>query len=340
MMKRRLFSTSALVAVAFVLTACPTGTTTPAAPAAKVDVATGSNVQKSLAADAATGTKAVTVTFGNVSVAGSVEIKSTTTAPTLPSGVTLSTGGVFFDVTTSAKFDKATLCFDNDKVVSGSKLLHYADSKWNDRTTTVTPPKICGEFPSFSPVAIVTGSLSAASPTPTASTAATPAATATATPTATATTTATPTPTPTPAATTAAPTQAATQAPTAAPTEAPTVAPTVAPTPVPTPAPTPARTFAPAPPTSGLVIHGTVTDAATGAPVDQACVTLGPPIRCFTTTDPNGKYVINLSDLAARSGTSWDMYILRNTPEPKYAQVYSGVFVVSGVVKKDFQLTK
>jgi hypothetical protein len=34
------------------------------------------------------------------------------------------------------------------------------------------------------------------------------------------------------------------------------------------------------------------------------------------------------------------MYILRNTPEPKYAQVYSGVFVVNGVVTKDFQLTK
>jgi hypothetical protein len=104
--------------------------------------------------------------------------------------------------------------------------------------------------------------------------------------------------------------------------------------------PTPARTFAPAPPASGLVIYGQVTDSATGQPIDQACVTLGPPIRCFTTTDPNGNYIINLSDLAAPSGSTWDMYILRNTPEPKYGQIYSDKFVVSGLTKKDFKLTK
>ncbi|MEK7284729.1 MAG: hypothetical protein AAB114_02590, partial [Chloroflexota bacterium] len=128
-------------------------------------------------------------------------------------------------------------------------------------------------------------------------------------------------------------------APTAAPTPAPaTPEPTPAPTPAPTP--TPARTFAPAVPATGLVIWGIVTDAATGLPIDQACVTLGPPIRCFTVTDPNGKYVINLSELAASSGTQWRMYSLRTTPEPKYAQVDSGSFVVSGVVQKDFKLTK
>ncbi|MBM4433732.1 MAG: hypothetical protein FJ028_01210, partial [Chloroflexi bacterium] len=152
-MKRRLFGTSALVAVALVLTACPTGTQTPAAsPAAKADVSTGTNVTKQLAADPATGTKAVTVTFGNVTTAGTVEIRTTTLPQALPSGFKLSTGSVVFDVTTTAKFDKANLCFENDKVTAKSKLLHFTDSRWNDRTTAVRPPKICGDFPSFSPV--------------------------------------------------------------------------------------------------------------------------------------------------------------------------------------------
>jgi hypothetical protein len=70
------------------------------------------------------------------------------------------------------------------------------------------------------------------------------------------------------------------------------------------------------------------------------CITLGPPIRCWTTTGADGRFTINLSELAAQSGSQWDLYALRNTVEPKYAQAYSGVFTVSGVVTKDFKLTK
>jgi hypothetical protein len=331
-----------------VLTACPSGTQTPAAPAAKADVGTGTNVTKQLAADPATGTKAVTVTFGNVSTAGTVEIKTTTAPQPVPTGFKLSTGTVVFDVVTTAKFDKADLCFENDKVTAKSKLLHFTDSKWNDRTTTVQPPKICGAFPSFSPVAIVEEDPAAqasptptrtASPTPAPTATATPAATATATPTAAATATAAPTQAP---ATQAPATQApATQAPVA--TVAPTPQPTVAPTPAPTPTPSPTPRVvanAPACPTTGLAICGTVVDASTNAPIAEACITLGPPIRCFTTTGGDGRYVINLTELAAQSGSTWDLYALRNTPEPRYAQVYSGTFVVSGVVTKDFRLTR
>jgi hypothetical protein len=353
-MKRLLFSTSALLTIALVLTACPSGTVTPtAAPAAKADVATGTNVQKSLAADASTGTKAVTVTFGNVTAAGTVEIK---TAPPpavpLPRGFKLSTGAVVFDVTTTAKFDKATLCFENDKVTAKSKLLHFVDGKWNDRTTTVQPPKICGEASSFSPWAIAEEDPAAqASPTPTPTAAPTatptPAATATATPAATPTATATPTAaaTPTPAAATAPPAK------TAAPTPAPTVAPT--PTPVPTPAPTPTPSPTPTPlptiarptvPTSGLAIHGRVVNAA-GQPVAGACITLGPPIRCFTFTSRTGNaandgyWLINLSELAAPSGSEWDFYVITaNYTTPSYAQYYSGKFVVSSVVEKNATL--
>lgn len=154
---------------------------------------------------------------------------------------------------------------------------------------------------------------------------------------------ATPSPTETPAPTeTPSPTNAATDDPpapaivTAPPqTRSPS---TPAPTPVPTPRPTatPARTIAPPPPAAGLVIYGRVTDAATGAPVDQACVTLGPPIRCWTYTDPAGNYLIDLGAVAASPGGTWDIYILKAN---QYAQWYSGKFVVNGPVRRDAQLT-
>jgi hypothetical protein len=57
-------------------------------------------------------------------------------------------------------------------------------------------------------------------------------------------------------------------------------------------------------------------------------------------TGPDGRYVINLSEIAAPSGSQWDMYALRNTLDPKYAQAYSGKITVSGVVTYDFKLTK
>ena len=85
------------------------------------------------------------------------------------------------------------------------------------------------------------------------------------------------------------------------------------------------------------MISGTVTDADTGTPIYQACVTLGPPITCFTTTDPNGRYVINLSQLGAASGTTWDMYFLKSGI---YEQTYTGKFVVSGPVQKDARLRR
>ncbi len=39
-------------------------------------------------------------------------------------------------------------------------------------------------------------------------------------------------------------------------------------------------------------------------------------------------------------GQTWDLYALRTTPDPKYAQLYSGTFVVNGIVTKDFVLAK
>lgn len=76
-------------------------------------------------------------------------------------------------------------------------------------------------------------------------------------------------------------------------------------------------------------IHGSVTDAMTGAALADVCVTLGPPIRCFTRTDASGFYRIDLAALAARDGQTWDMYFLKS---PGYQTVYSDKFVVDGPV--------
>jgi hypothetical protein len=105
-----------------------------------------------------------------------------------------------------------------------------------------------------------------------------------------------------------------------------------------TPSPTP-NIARPVVPTSGLIIHGRVTNAS-GAGVGNACVTLGPPIRCWTrtstgTTANTGYFLINLSEIAAPSGSQWDYYVVQTT----CAQYYSGTFVVSGVVQKNATLS-
>lgn len=78
-------------------------------------------------------------------------------------------------------------------------------------------------------------------------------------------------------------------------------------------------------------IYGIVTDNTTGAPIDQACVTLGPPISCATYTDATGYYEIFIP----LSGLTWDIYVLKN---PYYSQYYSGTFAVNGKVRKDVRL--
>lgn len=346
-MYRRLLSSAALVAVMVTLTACPTGTT---GPSNKTKISTGSNVTVQLSNPKLT--KPVKLTLGAVTQEGEVTLDTVDNPPQLPTGATLTLGTVF-DVSTTAKFDKATLCFEDPAITAKSKLLHFSDNKWNDRTSNVNPPQICGDFTSFSPVAVV--DQAAATPTPTASP--TAAATATASPTAAATATpaATPTATATVAATptptqaqqqTEAPTQAPTQAPvttTAPPTQAPTPPPTTAP---PTPSPTPAFNAIPRPavPTK-LGIWGRVT-GPDGSGVGGACVTLGPPIRCFTFTSNSlnaadtGYFAIDLDALAAPSGSQWDFYVVTGGAYTKvaFAQYYSGKFVVAGVVQKDVKL--
>ena len=58
-------------------------------------------------------------------------------------------------------------------------------------------------------------------------------------------------------------------------------------------------------------IVGKVTDATSGVPLDNVCVTVGPPIRCWTATNANGDYVVDFSELAVSDGGTWKLYYLR-----------------------------
>ncbi|HEV8654891.1 MAG TPA: hypothetical protein VGR85_05200 [Candidatus Limnocylindria bacterium] len=52
-------------------------------------------------------------------------------------------------------------------------------------------------------------------------------------------------------------------------------------------------------------LSGTVTDIATGQPVNAVCVTIGPPVRCATMTKADGTYFVDLA--GAPDGLGWDV---------------------------------
>lgn len=78
-------------------------------------------------------------------------------------------------------------------------------------------------------------------------------------------------------------------------------------------------------------IDGFVTDGTTGAPINDVCVTLGPPIACFTRTNQDGYYLIDLAALAAADGGTWDLWFI--TQSGTHQQAYSDKFVVDGPVR-------
>src|SRR5438552_11221514 len=103
----------------------------------------------------------------------------------------------------------------------------------------------------------------------------------------------------------------ATVAETAAPAPEPTAEPTPDPTEPPPPPPPPPAPRPPAPPPppnpGGLGISGRVTSSG-GAGYGGVCVTIGPPIRCATTTAANGTYFVSLD--SAPLGLAWDVRYL------------------------------
>jgi len=55
-------------------------------------------------------------------------------------------------------------------------------------------------------------------------------------------------------------------------------------------------------------LSGTVTDVNTGAPVNNVCVTIGPPVRCATNTKADGTWFVDLA--GAPDGLQWDVRFL------------------------------
>src|SRR5437899_2443122 len=64
-------------------------------------------------------------------------------------------------------------------------------------------------------------------------------------------------------------------------------------------------------------LSGTVTDINTGQPVGNVCVTIGPPVRCATTTKADGTWFVDMT--GAPNGLAWDL-----------------AFFINGVKKADF----
>src|SRR6266566_416563 len=81
-------------------------------------------------------------------------------------------------------------------------------------------------------------------------------------------------------------------------------------------------------------IQGTITNKLTGQPVADACVTLGPPVRCFGAfgsnpglhTNSAGFYMIDLDALSALDGGMWELYFMKDG----YTMLYSGKFTSNG----------
>jgi len=115
----------------------------------------------------------------------------------------------------------------------------------------------------------------------------------------------------------------ATPDPTVEPTPEPTVAPTEAPPPPPTATPNP----------NALSISGRVSDQA-GAAYGGVCVTIGPPIRCATTSAANGTYYVSLD--SAPPGIAWDVrYLVGGVVKvERLGVIVSGPVVLNVVVPR------
>src|SRR5256714_4542108 len=64
-------------------------------------------------------------------------------------------------------------------------------------------------------------------------------------------------------------------------------------------------------------LSGTVTDINSGVPVNNVCVTIGPPVRCATNTKPDGTWFVDMT--GAPNGLQWDVR-----------------FLLGGQIKKEF----
>lgn len=88
--------------------------------------------------------------------------------------------------------------------------------------------------------------------------------------------------------------------------------------------------------TAALANHGKVSgivkNSVTGFPIKDVCVTVGPPLRCFTVTNAAGMYVVDLGALAYKDPTTIDLRFLRRPTynDAEYTVANGKPVVVSG----------
>lgn len=120
------------------------------------NTAAGSNVAVT-PTDATTGAPApLSLTFSNVTTAGTTTVTSSTNGPPPPDGYALFGGQhELFDITTTATFSgPVTLCI-NYTGTGTPKLEHFINNAWVDITTGYpSPGVVCGTTNSFSPFAL------------------------------------------------------------------------------------------------------------------------------------------------------------------------------------------
>lgn len=87
---------------------------------------------------------------------------------------------------------------------------------------------------------------------------------------------------------------------------------------------------------SGFAIYGRLTDAVSGAPVDQVCVTPGKPGSiCWARSDSDGWYLLDLGLMAAQPGF-FEIFFTKNG----YPEQHTISRMISGRPRIDYQMTK
>ena len=87
---------------------------------------------------------------------------------------------------------------------------------------------------------------------------------------------------------------------------------------------------------SSFAVIGRVTDAATGAPLDQVCITPGKPgAVCWSRTDKDGWYLLDLGAVFAREGFFEIFFVKTGYPEQ-----HNTSRLLSGRPRLDYQMTK
>ena len=87
---------------------------------------------------------------------------------------------------------------------------------------------------------------------------------------------------------------------------------------------------------STFAIIGRVTDAASGAPVDQVCITPGKPgAVCWSRTDKDGWYLLDLGSVFAKEGFFEIFFVKSGYPEQ-----HNTSRMLSGRARLDYQMTK